>query len=79
MLIGRSSFCVPALQAQPTRSGRNDDRAGFVAGSHHDSAPGVSRRYKPEFVKRCNRFVAARATGCLATDNYVVVYGGAIK
>ena len=31
---------VPALQAQPARSGRDDGRAGFVARSHDDPALG---------------------------------------
>jgi transposase-like protein len=77
ILIGRSLSCVcalvPSLQARPARSGRNDGRAGIVAGTNHDHASGKALYI--EFVKRWNRFGIPTGRSWRVEETYLKIPG----
>ncbi|SAL04312.1 integrase catalytic region [Caballeronia calidae] len=60
---------VPALQAQPARSGRDDGRTGLSLA--HTTILRWVRRYTPEFVKRWNRFATPAGRSWRVDETYL--------
>jgi transposase-like protein len=64
---------VPALQARPTRSGRDDGERGLSLA--HTSILRWGRRYTPEFVKRWNRFATPAGRSWRVDETYLKIRG----
>jgi transposase-like protein len=64
---------VPSLQAQPARFGRDDGRAGIVAGTHHDHALG--KALYAGVRQRWNRFGIATGRSWRVDETYLKIRG----